>query len=344
MGDESNGFVVLDTNIWVHTTRLLRTGLGAALLHSVKQTKKVLGLPEVIELEIRKHVVKSGTAAIDLIDANYRLIEQLMGARDDYQVPSAEAIAQRVDSRLNDLSALLHRVPFSLQHAKNALARVMDESPPNGLKNQQFKDSAIWEAILELSLQGPVSFVTADRAFFKDQKTELGLAPNLVADCDAAKVDVRIFSEVGGYLHSIKQEVPTLDKERVVAAVNTALMSQLLQMADVGGYELGQLTKQNIDAYLTETVDVIAVEFELSYEARGVLIPNTQIEVRGTNVVHGSCTYQLQDGSVSDLHLGFMKMFDDSGQQIPTYGSIYAYASSHSGRMTIPYTVRYPLD
>jgi hypothetical protein len=52
--------VVLDTNIWVYKTSLLRTALGAALINYLVRLKGVLGLPEVVEEEIVKQTAKFG--------------------------------------------------------------------------------------------------------------------------------------------------------------------------------------------------------------------------------------------------------------------------------------------
>jgi hypothetical protein len=52
--------VVLDTNVWVHKTNLLRTALGAALINSLWRLEGLLGLPEVVEEEIAKNTVKLG--------------------------------------------------------------------------------------------------------------------------------------------------------------------------------------------------------------------------------------------------------------------------------------------
>ena len=51
--------VVLDTNIW-RRNPLLKNPLGAALLFSLRRTGACIGLPEVIEDEIVKNIVKMG--------------------------------------------------------------------------------------------------------------------------------------------------------------------------------------------------------------------------------------------------------------------------------------------
>jgi hypothetical protein len=116
MNNKSSGFVVLDSNAWVYTTRLLRTGLGAELLHSVRQTTNTLAtlaLPEIVELEIRKHVMKLGGEAVGSIHEGYRLIEQIVGARDEYRVPEIEALAQHVEASTKR-SVPFIRSPFDI--------------------------------------------------------------------------------------------------------------------------------------------------------------------------------------------------------------------------------------
>jgi hypothetical protein len=100
--------------------------MGAAVLYSLHQTGRCLALPEVIEEEIKKHTLKRGTDAVEAIKENYRLIEQLMGARDDYRVPSETDLSARVKDRLNELGSLVHRTPFTLEHAKAALSSVLE--------------------------------------------------------------------------------------------------------------------------------------------------------------------------------------------------------------------------
>jgi hypothetical protein len=203
-------FLVLDTNILVYATRLLSTSLGAAVIYTLQQTGRNLALPEVIEEETKKHTLKQGKEAIENIQENYFLIEQLMGDRDDYRVPSEDQLSERVEMRLKEFGDLIFRTKFTLEHAKSALRRVTEESPPNGYKNQQFKDSAIWEAILELAKLGDVDFVTEDKGFFKGRNPQLGLAKNLEYESKQVPGSMRVFYELGSYLESIKEELPVL--------------------------------------------------------------------------------------------------------------------------------------
>jgi hypothetical protein len=77
----------------------------------------------------------------------------------------------------------------SIEHARAALRRVNEETPPNGSKNQQFKDSAIWEAVLELAANHRVHFVTKDTGFYEGRDLKRGLAKQLSYECRRASLE-----------------------------------------------------------------------------------------------------------------------------------------------------------
>ena len=340
----NNGFVLLDTNIWV-STRLLSTSLGAAVIYSLSQTKRRLALPEVIKEEIKKHAYKKGNEAVAAIQDNYRLIEQLMGSRDDFRVPPVDQFVTRVESRLAELGKFIHKTEFRLNHAKAALRRVLEESPPNGYKNQQFKDSAIWESILELAKDAEVDFVTEDKAFFQDQKPSYCLASNLLEDCKSVPGNIRVFYKLPNYLKAIREELPPFDKEKVVKKIDQSIIAGLSERAVDRGYKLGDISKSTVLAFLTEKPEVIAIEFEIYYSASEVLIPESGGVTEATLIVKGSCGCNITTYKVSDVQFDNINMMSKEGESIASYGNIFLYVdSAHSGRRTIPYRLKEPLE
>lgn len=338
-----NSFLVLDTNIWVYKTRLLSTALGAAVIYSLSQSKRKLVLPEVIEEEIRKHTQKQGNEAVKKIQENYRLIEQLMGARDDFTVPSNDQFIARVDLRLNELDQFILKIEFKLNHAKSALRRVLEESPPNGFHNQQFKDSAIWEAILELAKDGDVDFVTEDKAFFQDSKPPRGLASNLLEDCKDIPNKIRVFYELPSYLKTIKEELPSFDKEKIIEKINKSIIAELSERAVDNGYKLGDINKSDVQAFLTEKPEFIAIEFEMNYFASEELIPESGILTEANLVVRGSCSCNIATYEIVDVQFDSIIMLSKEGENI--YGNTFLRAESIIvGRRTISYRLKEPLD
>ena len=72
-----------------------------------------------------------------------------MGYRDTYSPPGEGRFETGARERLRELEHLLIRVPHDSRQLRSAFERVVAETPPNGPKNQQYKDSVIWEAAVE---------------------------------------------------------------------------------------------------------------------------------------------------------------------------------------------------
>jgi hypothetical protein len=197
--------VVLDTNIWISdSSLLLKTPLGAALLYNLKLINGYIGLPEIIEDEVIKHIIKVGQDAIQQINSNFKKIEIIMGSRSIYDLPTENQIELVTRERFTELNHLIVRIPFTLEQAKGAIKRVNECSQPNGEKNQQFKDSVIWEAILTIINNYTVYFITKDNAFYKDRKADHGkLAANLLNDCQKLGGFVHIYKDIQSCLENI---------------------------------------------------------------------------------------------------------------------------------------------
>jgi flagellar biosynthesis chaperone FliJ len=336
-------FLVLDTNIW-YTTLLLSTPAGAAVIYSLSQFKRKLALPEVIEEEIKKQAYKRGTEAVLEIQKNYRIIEQLMGERDNYQLPSNDEFVARVDSRLIELEQFIHKTEFTLSHAKSALKRVLEKTPPND-RSQQFKDSAIWESLLELAKEADVYFVTADKAFFKNSEPSKGMASNLLEDCKNVSGTICLYYELSDYLGAIKKDEPPFNKRIVIDKINQSIMVKLSKMAVEKGYILGDISKAEVQAFLTENHELIALEFEINYSVSEVLIHESGVVTEATLIVKGNCGYKIANDDVSDIEFDNINMVSKEGERIPSYGLHVLRAGINTcGRTTIPYRLKTELS
>jgi hypothetical protein len=334
-------YVVIDTNVWVYTTRLLTTDLGAALLYAIGRTNSQLALPEVIEEEIRKHTIKTGADAVSDINEGYRRIEMLMGQRDDYRVPTANDLANRVDDRLAELSKIVHRVPFTFEHARGALKRLLEETPPNASKNQQFKDSAIWEAVLELSRKGTVNFVTEDKAFFVDRDPKKGVARNLK---DEANERVKVFYKLPSYLDQMREDIPAIDNAAVALKINEALSKSLLDRAAEKEYEIRGLESHRMSFFLTEKAQILALDFELTYKVDGLRTSAESSSFSGLQQVKGNGGYDVRRDSIADVSIERIDTWLPDGERLPGFGLINLRVESAGiGRRTIPYTLKEPL-
>ncbi len=340
---ESNGAkqicVVLDTNIWVHKTSLLRTVLGAALTSSVVRLEGVLGLPEVVEEEIVKHAVKEGAEAAARIRTDLAKIEKLVGYRDRYSPPDKDRFEEGAKERLRELDHLLKRVPHDFRQLRSALARVMNETPPNSSKNQQYKDSVIWEAVKDLSDTHAVSFVTHDTGFFEDKKPDKGLAANLKAECEREGRTISVYHGIDSYLKSIREEVPPLNYPALARAVEHEIVDHLRRLTSDQGWQLHELLRFRISAFLTERPGTLALSFELDHRATVVLPSGDEVETVITT--SGECFYNLRDHAISDVRIDRV---DFTGAEHWGIGMVYLYGSAGESSKPVPYSLRAELE
>jgi hypothetical protein len=306
-------------------------------------------MPEVVEDEIVKHAVKAGRESVDRIRSGFSRLARLTGSESEYEdlVPPDDTLESGTRERLRELDALPVRIPFTLEHAKSALQRVNDGTPPNGPKNQQFKDSAIWEAALDLSREYDVHLVTQDNAFFQNRKPDKGLARNLMEDCEAVGGSVTAHPDLRSCLEAIKEGVPSLDPQELAAAADRAVMGELRETAEAQEFELGELESYNVSAFLTEKTHVLALSFELTYEA-ALAVTGQEQPVDAVVIATGDCSFDMRESTASDVRLSRLTLIDQEDGQLPGKGVQYVYAGPivNSGERSRirPHEIRLPIE
>src|SRR5205814_1112798 len=100
--------------------------------------------------------------------------------------------------------------------------------PPNGPKNQQFKDSVIWQVVLALSADFTTHLVSMDWGFFRVREDpSSGLAPNLKEDCRSVETVIKLHYDLASCLIVLTRETPVFDEPRLVSLIYDALMPRL---------------------------------------------------------------------------------------------------------------------
>lgn len=345
--------VVIDTNILVsNSSLLLKTPLSSALLYILKRSDGRIGLPEIIEDEVIKHTIRVGREAIEKINSNFKTIEILMGRRSSYDLPDESQLENVARERFTELNPLIIRIPFTFDHAKSALRRINEESQPNGHKNQQFKDSAIWEAILTLFNSYTVHFITNDNAFYKNRQADTGkLADNLLEDCRKIGGEVFIYKDLESCLKVLRENVPALDVRSIIQAIDNVINPNLVREEILEtGFEIVGLAidLSSVSAFLTETIGKLALSFEIKYNLYDVQNIGEYERKEAILTAAGDCLYEPDTNIISDVRMDFERMtwLEPSGE-LGRRGSVYGYADigmiSFGGINQIQYTFREPL-
>ncbi len=172
-------YIVIDTNEW-RRTAFLKSQLGQSLIFHMQKTGNKIIMPEVIEKE--------------LIDCEIThlsgLCENIQKASDElnlYEIPFEEciyipdrlSIYDAIKDRLDELGPLLIKVPLSLEHAQSALIMSIEHIAPNSPNKEQFRDSLLWQAIVNFKAIETIHFISHDKAFYHDRIYNNGLNHDL---------------------------------------------------------------------------------------------------------------------------------------------------------------------
>lgn len=283
--------VVIDTNIW-RSDLLLKTPVGVSLVYTLARQSGIIGLLEVVEKELKKKIVEEGLEAAEVLKNSSRIIDTLTDSASLPSLPTKIELENIVDARIAELAPILIQVPFTLEHAKAALDMVNAKLPPNGPKNQQFKDSAIWQAILTLSQEYSVHFITNDRAFLLDRNDpSKGLAPNLQEDCRRIEGTVAIYCDLGSCLKAIRGDAPSFDRERIASLIMASVMLPLQAEATQKRFQIRDILEIEITAFRTGQPDRLAVDYTITmrFEVDPSMITDDRTDCRA--ITHGSCYY-----------------------------------------------------
>lgn len=308
-------------------------------------------MPEVTEREIVKQAKAAGTEFTTEIEKNFRMLEALMGSRSTYSIPSADDIEEGARARLRELEPYFLRVPFTLEHANSALDRVNSGLPPNNPKNQQYKDSAIWEAVLVLARTYRVYFITNDNGFYKSpEKPPRGLADSLAEECKNIGGVVRLYRDISSCLEDLQADVAPLDHDEVVPAIERVILPSFLEAAAAArNFKLtGGRIGSSLSPFAMEKPDELAITFDLSYRLSDDAGDDDIKRLDASLTARGSCFYHQASKEVSSITMSaeIFSWTDQSGER-HTNTNHYVTASTElvvGGRRTVPYTVREPVQ
>jgi hypothetical protein len=332
--------LVLDANIWIKE-RLLRSSIGVALLYALRRSGGKLVLPDVVEKEVVHRSADMGAEAVDKIKQGFTTVQSLLGTRPDLSLPSRADFQDQARERLHEMSDLIERVDISFDQYRSAVRRVVEKKPPNTTK-EQYRDTLLWEVICTYVTEGKVAFVTEDRDFFQDRKVPKGLAHELREELASAGDSVSVHTALEQFLSSLEENIARPDDGEVIPMIQEVLDERIQQHADNKGFGIGQLADAEVQAFLTEQVDLIALSFILRYEVVDIPQGDDVIIPEGVMQVKGECMYDLKEKEVREPRLERIELFALDGTMI-SGGMAVFYASISdkiSGVRQVTYKVR----
>jgi hypothetical protein len=332
-------FVALDTNAWF-SQRVLRSGLGAALLFAVRRRGARIVLPHVTRLETIARLTEEGVRAVADIRGSLVTIAALLGRRPDPDLPAEDTIRKAIEARFADLTEFIDELEPSMQDYLRATQRVISKRPPNERK-EQFRDSLILEQLLSNYPTTAGYFVTSDSDFFAARGSR-ELTASLKEELSALGAQLRILPTIEDVLTALGQEALQPDRVAILTALSGGVLLTLHEHSTKHGYEIGEPTSSTIDAFLTEHHDRLLVSFEISWSALRIPLSDGGVLPEGTIAAKGSATYDLRTQDASTIQIERIQLRGPTGEVIRQDVTIYA-GPVVIGARTTPFRLRRPL-
>jgi hypothetical protein len=276
--------VVVDTNVFVRESHLFRKKAGPPLIHFLRGAGGKILVPEILEREYEEQALAAVLEEVKGVHAAFGKIQTLVGARDDYRVPTAEMVIAATKARLQEMGALILRVALSDEIIVAGCRRSIGKKPPTSKTDHGLKDCLIWESVMRLPPPAEVRLVSHDKAFFADGK----LHPELAEEAQQKGLNVRAMNSLEEVLDEL-QGVPVFDADLVLEKLHEGLQPAYAKalahwsLTSLGGGAWETL----FEPYATEHASRLYITFEQTIDGAGATVnatayPNVKLRLGGS--------------------------------------------------------------
>ncbi|HMO83565.1 MAG TPA: PIN domain-containing protein [Lacipirellulaceae bacterium] len=298
---DASFFVVIDTNLLVYELDLLHSPLGLALLSAVRFKIGYIVLPESLEREVVKHSVSRLRTSFVKLKAQAENLTALGCAISAPSIAEHE-LHRLVERRIGSWGNVLLRTPTTGDQIRRAHNRVLGDCAPNSPGSQQYKDSLVWEAVVDLAQIAPVFFVSKDKAFYDPKDHARGLALELQAEAARFPNLITLHANLESVLNSLNVARVDIDRPTLLdhldQELNVLIRSEIPdELATLGN----RTDHATIVAFNTDDPKVIAVQFQLMFEAVGS--DPDEGRVRGHLHTFGACLATLPSFDLSRIQI-----------------------------------------
>jgi hypothetical protein len=289
--------VLLDANAWI-SERMLRSGMGAALIHLVLQQQWQIGLPESVEREATQRLVDQGVKANAEVQRGTQWLEQLTGRPLGRSAFDEAAIRHGIEQRWQELAPVIERLPLSMDIVRAALDRVIKRIPP-AERSEEFRDCCVWEQAVRMAGQCEVHLVTSDGDFYEKGNPQSVLTTALHDQAATLSHSIVLHRTVAECVKSLEEAVPIRNESELAQTISAYVEPELKKIAAERNFELGSLTRFSVKSFPTDKPTAIAISYELTYELTDQNTPQQRSSASVT--AYGNCTFDPIARTISDL-------------------------------------------
>jgi PIN domain len=299
-----------------------------------------VGLPEVIRLEVERHLRQDIRAMRDRISQEHERLLGIFGTLREVVLPRDDEIDALVTSIFSQSSFDLLDVPFSEQAARSSFIRTIEKTPPSH-KSQQFKDGVLWDNCKHLAETDDVILITDDRAFYEGDDPKKGLATILKGEACQCPHSFRVLPALSDLLSEIRRPVEISD-DVLAEAIVKQIGQHIDQLLANTSFLLRQGWRLHKAFYATEAPTMLFVEFTGTIDCQ-----DTSGEGRTQAVlrVKGNGRYDAASQAFADLQPDELSIsYETAGGEREHRRTVFASANAVMGHRSITNVVREQLE
>lgn len=264
----------------------------------------------------------------------------MFGHLKEVVLPTEADVNELIGKVFSNLGVEIEEVPFSLESARDSLARTIEKIPPSD-KSQQFKDGVLWADCLSMLKKEPVYLVTEDKAFYKSRDIRLGLADELRRELHGSQNRLEIFPSLPELLSQIRTDI-RIDASSLVGEYCRLQGEKLRDMAAKHSFVLEGDPTATIESFVTENSALLFVTFSIEFPC----IDSTNDGRNGARILaRGEGTYDASAGKFTEITTRGEKLSyqlpDGTEKQVQNVVAIAA--GIVLGHRTVEHSVRYKL-
>jgi hypothetical protein len=302
-------------------------------------------LPSIVEREVAEVMRRVFREAREKVEGSMQTIRAIAGKSAEVPLPSAAEIDVAVASRIEEFGPLIERLdpPHNLWEA--ALDRVIKRLPPNQGREEQFRDSLIWETAVDRATEEEVVLISNDKAFYDASRGDQ-LHGDLAAELNGLGLGSRVsaYRSIDSFLRAAGEALLTFDLPAVIAAVDIICREHAADGPADLGYEPRELALPLVRVFATERPGTLAVAFDMRYAVDDVPLLSGDILPRALLSIKGTGEVSTETWVPTNVQWGSEQIVNDRGERLPARGNVYANAHIALGTKYVPYEVRYELS
>jgi hypothetical protein len=190
--------------------------------------------------------------------------------------------------------------------------------------------------------------VTLDGDFFAD-KEKTSLHHVLRRECDEAGILLDMHRDLKTVLSRLREQAPDLDYDMIAASIQRSIADDLSRSALKVSLRIADIRERKISAFITENHDVLAIEFDIVFEAIDIGGSSQDEKVDPHAKVSGDGKYVVSTGEVVQHRLQSIEFrwCNTEGHPVEsTHLFLYSSDGLQLGETSpdVPYVVRQKIE